>query len=249
MVGMAQDDTVGVGVGVQPFDPSVEQDAQVVRLVSPQDQGDVDVDSLKEMLAEQEAESVSMSPIGGASHDPEVKAQFESAKNSLVKSAEMDLLDSEYDTMLDLVTELYARIDIGRMPGTDLMHYEVTTGEVRLGFIDYEAEEYLYVGATGLVASRSGDALTETASYLGIAPQVFVDMLRDPGGRAWLFSGEDPSQWGVSGPGDQSEEAVLEEIEELAGMWDTPEVVDEASLPSAEGRFGVRGDDGKWRPS
>lgn len=192
-----------------------------------------------------------MKPVGGASDDPEVKKALEWAKNLNEKHEQMDLLESEYDSMLELLAELYDRIDMGREPGLDLAHYEVTTGTVMLGFIDYEAEELLYVGSKGLLASRTPEGVADAASYVGLEPAEFIDMLREPDGRAWLFSGEDPSEWAetrVEGVTQSDEEAVAE-VAELANMWETPEVVDEDALPSAEGRFGVRGEDGKWRPA
>jgi hypothetical protein len=225
---------VGPPTGVEVYDAGAQaEEAEVVGLVlSPADTANTSDEDIARMMAEQAESAVTMKPVGGSSHDPGVKAELARQKDPFAHGVGLvlgiDLLESEYPSMVGLLTELYARLESGRVEVNDLGVFDHTKG-MKIGVIDYRAEEYLCVGREAIASS-----LVETSDYLGIDRKALLALLRTPEGRQWLFTGEDPSEYEEAAEGDTEAE-----VEELSGLWDTPEVVDEWSLPE-ENAFGSR---------
>ena len=128
----------------------------------------------------------------------------------------LDLLESRLGGLVDVLRELMERLD---SPGETHLTSHGTSETV--GFIDHGAEEYICCLWEALATEDPEDpvahsaGLVEAADYLGIDPPHLEGLLASPEGRAWLFSGEDPSEF--------DEDAVGGEIEALGGMWDIPE--------------------------
>lgn len=227
-----------MSTGVEIFEAGEqEKEAAVVgRLVRSVE--DVGVGEAETLLREQEASAVSLAPRGGSSEDEEIQHLLKATQGMLKKHEEMDLLESRYDTIELLLSDIYGRLDSGLAP-EDLAYCR--DGHL-VGVIDYPSEEFLCVEDSALLADTEG-----TADVVGLSVEDYTRMVGSERGLRWLLMGEDPTD--TSGWDDI--EVSPEEIESLSGMWDTPEVVDEASLPEASA-YGKRVKDPKtgrmvWR--
>ncbi|MHC4780356.1 MAG: hypothetical protein ACYTFG_17440 [Planctomycetota bacterium] len=201
-------------------------------------EAELDADAIR---AEQAASAVALKPVGGASGSAESKALLaEAAALSLGNSdkEEVDLLESEYGDLRELLDEVYARLDAGTAIPESLVYYEEADRHV-FGVIDHGAEEFLCVGKEALTSTK----LRKVAEALGLDGATFGALIKCWEGREWLLTGEDPTDWAGPTP-EQDEEEVAAEVEALEGMWDTPEVVDESGLVEAGG-YGRRVKDPK----
>jgi len=141
---------------------------------------------------------------------------------------DLDLLTSEMGTFVEVLEELYERLP---QDNEESLVAHVDTVEETVGFVDASAEEYICCSGEAVV-----EGLTDAADFLGISTSHLEILMRSAEGRAWLFSGEDPSEW-------DPEEAEAE-VGMLTDMWvdlipeDEKEVLDRDV--EEEVRFGDR---------
>lgn len=197
-----------------------------------------DREEYERLLAEQAAGS---RRLGGREGAPEVDEYLEEVAEARVGGLERppDVLESRYESLRELLRELYSRLESGSRSPEDFEPLDDPMTR-SFGVIDHPSEEYLAIGLRAVKHT-----VVETAAWLGVDRSLLIDLLATPEGRGWLFTGEDPSEW-VTAPAkkapaiwENEREAVAEEVEELEGLWDTPEVVDEDLLPE-ETAFGAR---------
>jgi len=232
--------------GAEIFEASEGEVVGRVALVS--DEESLDPEAIR---AEQESFAVALKPSGGATDSAATKAMLEEAAALIPEREEVDLLESEYESLVGLLGEIYERLDGGTVTPDSLVYYEEPTafdgesGEGTgwvFGAIDHGAEEFLCVSEAVL----HGEGLARASDFLGLSIDDLTVLVACVEGREWLLTGEDPTDWpGPSPPEEADPEAVEAEVEELASMWETPEYVDENELKEAT-QFGRRGKDGQW---